>query len=146
MSEMLATTGMSPSISKTQHTERPGTPPMAYVEEEFLEEPIQFPLKYLLFTVPDDLLFPSTNKASTCTQDAMEGTTCIVEEEFQDEIFHMAPSASLQDNASEDDVGSKVVKDDATNTMQENLPILVPPPLNAIKEFDPTPPSLFSPK
>ena len=76
----------------------------------------------------------------------MEGATCIVEEEFSEDLFHTAPSASLQDNPNETDTIAEVVKDGATDTTHENLPILVPPPLNAIKEFDPTPPSLFSPK
>jgi hypothetical protein len=35
--------------------EKPRTPPMAYVEEEILEEPIQVPPESLLFIVPDDL-------------------------------------------------------------------------------------------
>jgi hypothetical protein len=91
-------------------------------------------------------LFPSTNKASTGTQAAMEGTTCIVEEEFPEELLHTAPSASLQDNTNEADAGAEAVKDGATDTTQENLPILAPPPLNAIPEFNPAPPSLFSPE
>jgi hypothetical protein len=40
------------SIAQTQHWERPRTPPMAYVEEEILEEPIQVPPESLLFTFP----------------------------------------------------------------------------------------------
>jgi hypothetical protein len=64
---------------------------MAYIEEEFPEEPIQVPSESLLFTVPDDLQFPNINKASTRTESTMEGATCIDEEEF----LHKAPNISL---------------------------------------------------
>jgi hypothetical protein len=72
----------------------------------------------------------------------MEGATCIVEEEF----LHKAPSVSLQDNTNKAEEEAEVVKEGATDTMQENHPILAPPPLNAIPEFNPAPPPLFSPE
>lgn len=65
------------SIARTQRTTRPHTP-MAYVEEEFLEQPIQVPPKSLLYTVLDDYLRPSTSKADSSTKEAMESATCIV--------------------------------------------------------------------
>jgi hypothetical protein len=95
--ETNATVGKSLSIARTQHLEKPRTPPMAYVEEVIPEEPIQVPPESLLFTVPDDLQFPSLNTMSTSTQDAMEGTTCIVEEEFPGEFLHMDSNVSTQD-------------------------------------------------
>jgi len=61
---------------------------MAYIEEEFLEEPIQVPPESLLYTVPDDYLHPSTSKADTCTKAAMESATCVFQEEFPEEFLH----------------------------------------------------------
>jgi hypothetical protein len=80
------------SIAQTQCTERPRTPPMAYVEEVILEEPIQVPSESLLFTVPDDLQLPSHHTMSISTQAAMEGATCIIEEEFPGEFLHLDSS------------------------------------------------------
>jgi hypothetical protein len=45
------------SMAQTQlvhRARRLRTPPMAYVEEVFLEEPSQAPLEHLLFNVPDN--------------------------------------------------------------------------------------------
>jgi hypothetical protein len=43
------------SIAMNQHLEKPRTPPMAYVKEVILKEPIQVPLESILFKVLDDL-------------------------------------------------------------------------------------------
>jgi hypothetical protein len=50
------------SIARTQRTARPHTPPMAYVEEEFPEEPIQVPPESLLYTVPTITCTPTPAK------------------------------------------------------------------------------------
>jgi hypothetical protein len=53
------------SIARTQRTqaalnrEKVRSPPMAYVEEVIPEEPLQFPLESLLFTVPENWQPPS---------------------------------------------------------------------------------------
>jgi hypothetical protein len=76
----------------------------------------------------------------------MEGTTCIFEEEFPEEFLHKAPSISLQDNTSKVEEEAKAVKEGATDTKQENHPMLAPPLINEILEFNPAPPSLFIPE
>jgi hypothetical protein len=63
-----------------------------------------------------------------------------------EEFLHKAPSVSLQDNTNKVEEEVEAVKEGATDTEQENHPILAPPPLNAIPEFNPTPPSLFIPE
>jgi hypothetical protein len=85
-------------MARTQlvHRERRlRTPPMAYVEEVFPEEPIQAPLEHLLFTVPDNWQPPS-NLLGETTMDATgeqqerntgeaqleEFPTCYIEEEI----------------------------------------------------------------
>jgi hypothetical protein len=55
---------------------------MAFVEEEIPEEPIQVPLESLLYTVPDAQDIPNTNIATMDLARAMEGATCIVQEEL----------------------------------------------------------------
>jgi hypothetical protein len=77
------------SIARTQRWEKPRTSPMAYVEEEIPEEPIQVPPESLLFTVPDNWQPPNHIPTSTSAsaiiqqaQEAREETTCIIEEEF----------------------------------------------------------------
>jgi hypothetical protein len=82
------------------------SPPMAYVEEVFPEEPIQAPPKHLLFTVPDNWQPPSSllgevTKAATVEQqghNTMEAQldefpTCYIEEEVPKRwIFRMLHS------------------------------------------------------
>jgi hypothetical protein len=55
---------------------------MAFVEEEFLEEPIQIPLELPLYTVLDAHDSPNTNVAATYAVTAMDGATFIVQEEL----------------------------------------------------------------
>jgi hypothetical protein len=97
------------SIARTQRiqtTRRGGmawSPPMAYVEEVTPEEPIQIPPESLLFTVPENWQPPSsfpvedTKPATTAHHDTntMEAKMeefhiCFVEEEFSEELLHMA--------------------------------------------------------
>jgi hypothetical protein len=70
------------SIARKQQIKKSMTPPMAYVEEEFPEEPIQVPPEFLLYTVPDSQDRPNTNIATMDTTTTMEGATCIVQEEI----------------------------------------------------------------
>jgi hypothetical protein len=42
------------STAQTQQIKKPTTPPMAFMEEEFLEEPIHVPTESLLYMVSDD--------------------------------------------------------------------------------------------
>jgi hypothetical protein len=58
------------------------SPPMAYVEEEIPEEPIMVPPDSLLYTVPDSQDPPSTSHSASATTCAMEGVTCIIQEEI----------------------------------------------------------------
>jgi hypothetical protein len=55
---------------------------MDFMEEEILEEPIQVPLESLLYMVPDAQDNPNTNIAAIDSVMAMEGATCIVQEEL----------------------------------------------------------------
>jgi hypothetical protein len=73
---------------------------MAYVKEENLEEPIQVPPESL-FTILDDLQSPIHNPASTSVEVAMEGVTCIVEEEFLGEFLHLDSITSIHDKDSQ---------------------------------------------
>jgi hypothetical protein len=105
------------------------SPPMAYVEEVILEEPIQIPPESLLFTVPENWQPPSsfpeedTKSATTAHHDTntMEAKMeefhiCYVEEEFPEELLHMASQdATLsagydpsRATAREEDPGKKV--------------------------------------
>jgi hypothetical protein len=72
----------------------------------------------------------------------MEGTTCIVKEEF----LHKAPSISIQDNINKVEEETRGIKEGDIGTVQENHPVLVPPPLTVIPEFNPGPPPLFIPE
>jgi hypothetical protein len=69
------------SIAQTQQIKKPTTPPMAFMEEEFPEEPIQVPPESLLYMVPDAQDRPNTSIAAMDTTTTMEGATCIVQEE-----------------------------------------------------------------
>jgi hypothetical protein len=55
---------------------------MAYVEEEIPEEPITVPPDSLLYTVLDPQDWPNTSLPATATVEAMEGVTCIIQEEI----------------------------------------------------------------
>jgi hypothetical protein len=55
---------------------------MAYVEEEFPEEQITVQPDSLLYTVPDHHDRPNTSLPTIPTTTALEGTTCIVQEEI----------------------------------------------------------------
>jgi hypothetical protein len=79
------------------------SPPMAYVEEVTLEEPIQILLESLLFTVlenwkpprsflEEDTMLITTAHHNTITMEAKmeEFHICYVEEEFPEELLHMA--------------------------------------------------------
>jgi hypothetical protein len=98
------------SIAQTQQREKPRTSPMAYVEEEISKEPIQVPLKSLLFTMSDDWHPPNHNLASTSTPTSMEGATCIIEEEFPEEFLHLDSMASIQNTDNEVRIVAKEVR------------------------------------
>jgi hypothetical protein len=79
------------------------SPPMAYVEEVTPEEPIQIPPESLLFIVPENWQPPSSfpeeyTKPTTTThhytntmeEKMKEFHICYVEEEFPEELLHMA--------------------------------------------------------
>jgi hypothetical protein len=66
----------------------PHMPPMAFVEEEFPEEPIQVPPESLLYTVLDAHIRPNTSVVVTGTTTTMDGATCIVQEEFPTLSLH----------------------------------------------------------
>jgi hypothetical protein len=51
---------------------------MAFVEEEFLEEPIQVPPKSLLYTISDNYLRSNTSVVVIGTEATMDGATCMV--------------------------------------------------------------------
>jgi hypothetical protein len=55
---------------------------MAYVEEEIPEEPITVFPDSLLYIVLDPQDWPNTSLPATATADAMEGATCIIQEEI----------------------------------------------------------------
>jgi hypothetical protein len=55
---------------------------MAYVEEEFPEEPITVPLDSLLYTVRDQHYRPNIGLLIIATTTTLEGTTFIVQEEI----------------------------------------------------------------
>jgi hypothetical protein len=70
------------STALIQGNKEPNSPPMAYVEEEIPEEPITVPPESLLYTVPDHQDRPNTSLPATTTVEAMEGATCIIQEEI----------------------------------------------------------------
>jgi hypothetical protein len=104
---------------------------MAFVEEEFPEEPIQVPLESLLYMVLNDYLHPSTRTEAT-----MDGATFIVQEEF----LHMVPDTHIRPNTSGVVTGISTAMDGATCIIQEDFPTTAPPPLNTVEN----PPILFS--
>lgn len=75
--------------------------PMAHLEEVTPEEPIQIPPESLLFTVPENWQ-PQSNFSvedtkpataayhDTSTMEFPEVQICFVEEEFSEELLHMA--------------------------------------------------------
>jgi hypothetical protein len=70
------------STTLIQRNKESKTPPMAYVEEEILKEPITVPPDSLLYTVPDLHDRPNTSLPAIDTTTALEGATCIVQEEI----------------------------------------------------------------
>jgi hypothetical protein len=78
---------------------------MAFIEEEFPEEPIQVPPENLLYRVLDAHIHPNMSVVVTGTKAVMVGATCIIQEEF---------------------------------------PIVKPPPLNIVEDCDQSPPNIFS--
>jgi hypothetical protein len=52
---------------------------MAFMEEEFLEEPIHIPPESLLYMVPYGYFLPITNVVVTGTKTTMDGATCMVQ-------------------------------------------------------------------
>jgi hypothetical protein len=70
------------STALIQRNKEPKMPPMAYVEEEILEEPIMVPPDSLLYMVPDPHDRPNTSLTTMDTVAALEGATCIVQEEI----------------------------------------------------------------
>jgi hypothetical protein len=70
----------------------------------------------------DDLQSPNHNPTSTSTQAAMEGATCIVEEEFPGEFLHLDSIASIQDTDSQVGTTTEEVKAvEVMDTAQEDL-------------------------
>jgi hypothetical protein len=78
------------------------SPPMAYVEEVTLEEPIQIPPESLLFTVPENWQPPSNfpeedtqsattthHETNTMAEKMEEFHIFYIEEEFPEELLHM---------------------------------------------------------
>jgi hypothetical protein len=70
------------STTLIQRNKESKSPPMAYVEEEFPEEPITVPPDSLLYTVLDHHDRPNTSLPAIATTTTLEGTTCIVQEEI----------------------------------------------------------------
>jgi hypothetical protein len=60
----------------------PNSPPMAYVEEEIPKEPIMVFPDSILYTVADLQDRSNTSLPTTATTKAMEGETCIIQEEI----------------------------------------------------------------
>jgi hypothetical protein len=91
---------LSMALTQLVHKARkPRMPPMSYVEEIFLEEPIQAPLEHLLFTVLDNWNLPTcflgevelkaTGTLHSCHRkddQIEEPTTCYVEEEITEAV------------------------------------------------------------
>jgi hypothetical protein len=90
------------SMAKTQIARRARiswSPPMAFVEEVLPEEPLQIPPEPLLFTVPENWQ-PSSSLPGEVTKAVTvesqghstmeEFPTCYIEEEFPEELLHMA--------------------------------------------------------
>jgi hypothetical protein len=117
---------------------------MAFVEEEFSEEPIQVPPESLLYKVLDDYLRPNTSVVVTGTEATMDGATCIVQEEFPEEpiqvppesLLHTVLDAHIRPNTSVVVTGTVVAMDGATCIIQEEFPTIVPPPLNPVDDCD----------
>jgi hypothetical protein len=152
------------SIARTQRREKPRTSPMAYVEEDIPEEPIQVPPESLLFTVPDNWQPPSHIPASTSAstiiqqaQEAREETTCIIEEEFPEEFLHLDPEDTIQTKdsatkelraveameAAQEDSGEAAI---VLGMEVEGGPVLAPPPLSTLPDFGQEPPPFFHPE
>jgi hypothetical protein len=126
---------------------------MAYVEEEILEERIQFPPESLLFIVSDNWKPPSHIPASASTpaifqqaQEAMEEATCIIEKELLEEFLHLDCVATIQniDFAAEDLKAVEAMEADLANPGEEvtvldmeveGSPVLAPPPLSALPDL-----------
>jgi hypothetical protein len=120
---------------------------MAYFEEEILEEPIQVPPESLLFIVSNDWQPPSHNITRTRSPFSMEGATCIIEEEFQDEFLHLNSVASIQNT--DNQVGIVVKAMEAVEAMDtfgmevEGHLVLKVPPLMTLLYLRHAPPPLF---
>jgi hypothetical protein len=105
------------------------------LRRRFLEEPIQVPPESLLFTVSDDCSPPAIIQQAQEPQAAMEGATCIIEEEFPEEFLHLDSVASIQNT--DNQVGTVAEEVKAVEAMDtedlgaevEGHPVLVPPPL-----------------
>jgi hypothetical protein len=95
---------------------------MAFMEEEFLEEPIQNPPESLIYTVLDDYLCPNTSVVITGAKAAMDGATCMVQEEFREEpiqaplksLLHTVSDSHIHPNTSVVVTGIAVTMDGAT--------------------------------
>jgi hypothetical protein len=161
------------SMAQTQLVHRGNvarTPPMAYVEEVFLEEPIQAPPEHLLFTVPDNWQPPSDFReeaflAATEEQqarDTEEFPTCYIEEEIPEELVsqEVAPAAGhTSDKSMESDqneeAGMEQQREAAPGEAEENRPggmtreggtVLMPPPISFMQEQGRVPPPFFHPE
>jgi len=85
-----------------------------------LEEPIEVPSESLLFTIPYDLHLPNHHIVSISAQATMEGTTCIVEEEFPGEFLHFDSSVPAQDTNNK---GDNKGKETTETTKEEDIGI-----------------------
>jgi hypothetical protein len=175
------------SMDRTQiaHRERMAwSPPMAYVEEVILDEPIQIPLEPLLFTVPENWQPPSNlpeeaikavnaehQDHNTMEEQLEEFHICYVEEEFQEDLLHMASqdvaltagynvSRATESNkdqgkpagdqgqsvAIEQQSGVETSEAKASDISKEGDEVLVPPPISIMQEQWHVPPPFFHPE
>jgi hypothetical protein len=91
-----------------------------------------------------DYLRPNTNVVVTCIKETMDGSTCIVQDEFPEEFLHTVPDTHIFPSIDGVVIGTEVAMEGATCIIQEDFPTAVPPSLNKVDECDQTPPNLFS--
>jgi hypothetical protein len=115
------------SMARTQlvhKVRKPRTPPMAYVEEIFPEEPIQVPPEHLLFIVPDNwnppTCFPGevTMEATGAQQNHHRGAdqmeeppTCYIEEETLEVMDTQETTRAGELSSGTDEVNAKREQD-----------------------------------
>jgi hypothetical protein len=166
------------SMARTQLARRENvarTPPMAYVEEVFPEEPIQVPPEHLLFTVPDNWQPPShfleedtmvaiekQQGSDTGEEKFDEFPTCYIEEEIPEELDSQKAALAaghtsdkgMESNKNEG-AGMEQQREAAPSEAEENRPggttreggkVLSPPPISSMQEQWRVPPPFFHPE